>query len=454
MSRPSKRARTRKQAAAARSAASAKPPLAKPAAASAKKPAQSLWARLGPGLITGAADDDPSGIATYSQVGAGFGYSILWTTLLTFPLMVGIQTVSARIGRVTGHGLAANIRHYYPRPVLYGVVLLLLVANTINIAADIGAMGAALELLIGGNAHWYGAAFGVLSAVLQVFIPFRRYAPILKALTLALLAYVASLFIIEIPWGEVAVGTLLPRLSLKPEYIVAVVAVFGTTISPYLFFWQASQEVEEQRAARGEKPLVEAPEQARAALKRIKLDTYIGMAFSNLVAFCIMLTAVTTLHLHGITDIQSSSQAAQALRPIAGDFAFLLFSAGIIGTGLLAVPVLAGSAAYGIAEAFRWRNGLGLDLAKARGFYGIIILATALGIGINFTPIDPIKALFWSAVINGVVAVPVMIVMMLMARKKEIMGAFVVKRRSLVLGWAATAVMAVMVVAMFATWGR
>jgi NRAMP (natural resistance-associated macrophage protein)-like metal ion transporter len=446
MSRPSKRARTRKQAAAAKSAASAKPPLAKPAAASAKKPAQSLWARLGPGLITGAADDDPSGIATYSQVGAGFGYSILWTTLLTFPLMVGIQTVSARIGRVTGHGLAANIRHYYPRPVLYGVVLLLLLANTINIAADIGAMGAALALLIGGNAHWYGAAFGVLSAVLQVFIPFRRYAPILKALTLAL-------FIIEIPWGEVAVGTLLPKLSLRPEYIVAVVAVFGTTISPYLFFWQASQEVEEQRAARGEKPLVEAPEQARAALKRIKLDTYIGMAFSNLVAFCIMLTAVTTLHLHGITDIQNSSQAAQALRPIAGDFAFLLFSAGIIGTGLLAVPVLAGSAAYGIAEAFRWRNGLGLDLAKARGFYGIIILATALGIGINFTPIDPIKALFWSAVINGVVAVPVMIVMMLMARKKEIMGAFVVKRRSLVLGWAATAVMAVMVVAMFATWG-
>jgi len=449
MPRPSNRTRTRQQAKAARSAASAKP-----AAAPAQKPAQSLWSRLGPGLITGAADDDPSGIATYSQVGAGFGYSILWTTLFTFPLMVGIQTVSARIGRVTGHGLAANIRSYYPRPILYGVVLLLLVANTINIAADIGAMGAALALLVGGNAHWYGAAFGILSVVLQVFIPFPRYAPILKALTLALLAYVASLFIIEIPWGEVAFGTLMPKLSLTSEYIVAVVAVFGTTISPYLFFWQASQEVEEQRAARGEKPLVEAPEQARAALKRIKLDTYIGMAFSNLVAFCIMLTAVTTLHLHGITDIQSSSQAAQALRPIAGDFAFLLFSAGIIGTGLLAVPVLAGSAAYGIAEAFRWRNGLGLDLAKARGFYGIIILATVLGICLNFTPIDPIKALFWSAVINGVVAVPVMIIMMLMARKKEIMGAFVVKRRVLVLGWAATAVMAVMVAAMFATWGR
>ena len=351
----------------------------------AKKPA-SLWARLGPGLITGAADDDPSGIATYSQVGAGFGYSILWTTFFTFPLMVGIQTVSARIGRVTGHGLAANIRRYYPRPVLHSVVLLLLIANTINIAADIGAMGAALELLIGGNARWFGAGFGILSVVLQVFIPFRKYAPLLKALTLALLAYVASLFVIEIPWGEVAYGTLLPRLSLKPEYIVAVVAVFGTTISPYLFFWQASQEVEEQRAARGEKPLIDAPEQARAALRRIKLDTYVGMAFSNIVAFCIMLTAVTTLHLHGVTDIQTSAQAAQALRPIAGDFAFMLFSAGIVGTGLLAVPVLAGSAAYGVAESFRWRIGLGLELAQARGFYAIVSAATLLGASLSTSP--------------------------------------------------------------------
>jgi NRAMP (natural resistance-associated macrophage protein)-like metal ion transporter len=417
-----------------------------------KKP--SLWARRGPGLITGAADDDPSGIATYSQVGARFGYSIMWTTFFTFPLMVGIQTVSARIGRVTGQGLAANIRRHYSRPVLYGIVLLLLIANTINIAADIGAMGAALELLIGGNARWYGAGFGILSLVLQVFIPFPKYAPILKALTLALLAYVASLFVIHIPWGEVASGTLLPKLSLKPDYIVAIVAVFGTTISPYLFFWQASQEVEEQRAARGEKPLVAAPEQARAALKRIKLDTYIGMALSNIVAFCIMLTTVTTLHLHGITDIETSSQAAEALRPIAGEFAFTLFSAGIIGTGLLAVPVLAGSAAYGIAEAFRWRVGLGLDLAQARGFYAIVIVATLLGVGLNFTPIDPIKALFWSAVINGVVAVPVMIVMMLMARRKVVMGGFIISRRSAALGWAATTVMALMVIAMFATWGR
>jgi NRAMP (natural resistance-associated macrophage protein)-like metal ion transporter len=424
----------------------------KQAAKREKKP--SLWARLGPGLITGAADDDPSGIATYSQVGAGFGYAIMWTTLFTFPLMVGIQTISARIGRVTGHGLAANMRKHYPRPVLYSVVALLLVANTINIGADIGAMGAALELLIGGNARWYGAAFGILSLVLQIFIPFPRYAPILKALTLALLAYVASLFVMHIPWGEVAVGTLLPKLSIKADYIIAVVAVFGTTISPYLFFWQASQEVEEQRAKRGEKPLIAAPEQARKALQRIRLDTYVGMAFSNFVAFCIMLTAVTALNRHGITDIQTSAQAAEALRPIAGDFAFVLFSAGIIGTGLLAVPVLAGSAAYGIAEAFRWRAGLGLELAQARGFYAIVTVATLLGVGLNFTSIDPIKALFWSAVINGVVAVPVMVVMMLMARRKAVMGGFIISRRSAALGWAATTVMAVMVLAMFATWGR
>ena len=413
---------------------------------------QSLWARLGPGLITGAADDDPSGIATYSQVGAGFGYGILWTAFFTFPLMVGIQTVSARIGRVTGNGLAANIRRHYPPWLLYVIVVLLLIANTINIAADIGAMGAALKLLIGGSAHWYAIAFGTVSVVLQVLVPFPRYAPMLKALTLALLAYVATAFVVEVPWGEVLHQTLLPTLSLKSDYVVAVVAVFGTTISPYLFFWQASQEVEDQRAAAGEEPLIDAPGQARAQLRRIKVDTYIGMGFSNLVAFFIMLTAAVTLHLHGITDIQTSAQAAQALRPLAGDFAFTLFSAGIVGTGLLAVPVLAGSAAYAVAEAFEWRIGLGLRLAQARGFYAIVVVATILGVALNFTPIDPIKALFWCAVINGVVAVPIMAVMMLMAVRKEIMGPFVITRRLKVLGWLATATMAAVVLAMFATW--
>jgi NRAMP (natural resistance-associated macrophage protein)-like metal ion transporter len=413
---------------------------------------QSLWARLGPGLITGAADDDPSGIATYSQVGAGFGYAILWTAFFTFPLMVGIQTVSARIGRVTGHGLAANIRRHYPPWLLYGIVVLLLVANTLNIAADIGAMGAALKLLIGGSAHWYAIAFGIGSVVLQVFVPFPRYAPILKALTLALLAYVATVFVVKVPWGTVFYQTLLPSLSLKADYVIAVVAVFGTTISPYLFFWQASQEVEDQRAAAGEEPLITAPAQARAQLQRIKIDTYIGMGFSNLVAFFIMLTAAVTLHLHGIADIQTSAQAAQALRPLAGDFAFALFSAGIVGTGLLAVPILAGSAAYAVAEAFEWRIGLGLRLLQARGFYTIVIIATILGVALNFTPIDPIKALFWCAVINGVVAVPIMAVMMLMAMRADIMGPFVITRRLTVLGWLATATMAAVVLAMFATW--
>jgi len=427
-------------------------PVSKHRSASAKK--RSLWARLGPGLITGAADDDPSGIATYSQVGAGIGYGILWTAIFTFPLMVGIQTVSARIGRVTGQGLAANIRRHYPPWLLYGIVSLLLIANTINIAADIGAMGAALKLLIGGSAHWYAIAFGLGSLLLQVFVPFPRYAPLLKALTLALLAYVATVFVVEVPWGEVFRQTLLPSLSLKADYVVAVVAVFGTTISPYLFFWQASQEVEDQRAAPGEEPLLAAPGQARAQLQRIKIDTYVGMGFSNIVAFFIMLTAVVTLHLHGITDIQSSAQAALALRPLAGNFAFALFAAGIVGTGLLAVPILAGSAAYAVAEAFEWRIGLGLQLLQARGFYAILSIATILGVALNFTAIDPIKALFWAAVINGVIAVPIMVVMMLMAVRVDIMGRFAITRRLKVLGWLATAIMAIVVIAMVATWGQ
>ncbi len=413
---------------------------------------QSLWEKLGPGLITGAADDDPSGIATYSQAGAAFGFGMLWTTLLTFPLMVGIQIVSARIGRVTGDGLAANIRKHYSPWLLRTVVGLLLVANTINIAADIGAMGAALKLLIGGPAHDYAIGFGLLSLVLQMFVPFPRYAPFLKALTLTLFAYVATVFIVKVPWGEVLRETLIPPLSFKVEYVVSVVAVFGTTISPYLFFWQASQEVEEQRSAPGAEPLKIAPKQARGNLQRIKLDTYIGMGFSNLVAFFIMLTAAATLHRHGITDIQTSEQAAQALRPLAGEFAFVLFASGIVGTGLLAVPVLAGSAAYAMAEAFDWKIGLGLQLLKARGFYIILSVATLLGVALNFTPIPPIKALFWSAVINGVIAVPIMVVIMLMSTRVDVMGRFTVKRQLKVLGWLATAVMAIAVIVMLATW--
>ncbi len=414
---------------------------------------QSLWEQLGPGLVTGAADDDPSGIATYSQVGAAFGYGLLWTALFTWPLMVGIQMVSARIGRVSGDGIAANMRRYSSPWLLYGVVGLLLVANTINIAADIGAMGAALKLLIGGPAQIYAMLFGVVSLVLQVTVPFPRYAPILKSLTLALFAYVGTVFIVKVPWGHVLYRTVLPDVSFNVQYIVAIVAVFGTTISPYLFFWQASQEVEEQRAKSDEQPLTAAPEQAERNLRRIKTDTYVGMAFSNLIAYFIILTAAVTLHAHGLTNVATSAQAAEALRPVAGPFAFFLFAAGIVGTGLLAVPVLAGSAAYAVAEAFDWRIGLGRRLLQARGFYAILTIAILLGVALNFTPVDPIKALFWSAVLNGVIAVPIMVIVMLLSARTEVMGKFIVTGRLRLLGWAATAVMAVAVILMFATWG-
>jgi NRAMP (natural resistance-associated macrophage protein)-like metal ion transporter len=413
---------------------------------------RSFWKKLGPGLITGAADDDPSGIATYSQVGASFGYSMLWATFLTFPLMVGIQIISARIGRVTGEGLAANIRQCYPSWLLYVIVCLVLIANTINIAANIGAMGAALKLLIGGPAHLYAVLFALTSLVLQIFIPFPRYAPILKLLTFSLFAYVGTVFVVNVPWGEVLYETILPSISLQAEYAVAVVAIFGTTISPYLFFWQASQEVEEQRAAKGEEPLKKAPEQAEAHFKRIDVDTYVGMAFSNLIAFFIMLTAAVTLNLNGVTDIETTEQAAEALRPLAGEFAFLLFTGGIVGTGLLSVPVLAGSAAYAVAESFNWRIGLGRKLLEARGFYAILSVATLMGVALNFTSINPIDALFWSAVINGVIAVPIMAVMMLMATRADVMGPFVVTTGLRILGWLGTGVMALAVLVMALTW--
>ena len=407
--------------------------------------------RLGPGLITGAADDDPSGIATYSQAGAQYGFGLLWSVLLTTPLMIGIQIVSARIGRVTGHGLAANIRDHYPAWMLHAIVGLLLFANTINIAADLGAMGNALQLIVGGVSEIYIVFFALLSLVLQIFVPFPRYAPILKWMTLSLLMYVATVFAVEVRWNEATLAVLFPKPQFRPDYVATLVAVLGTTISPYLFFWQASQEVEEQRATPGHEPLREAPDQAAHHLDRIKIDTWIGMLFSNGIALCIMLTAASTLHVQGITSIETAEQAAKALRPIAGDFAFLVFAAGIVGTGLLAVPVLAGSAAYAVAESFRWPIGLGLPLLEARGFYGILAAATLIGVAVDFTNIDPIKALIWAAVVNGVIAVPIMVVMMLLAVKPDVMGPFVVKRRLLVLGWISTMVMAAAVVAMIAT---
>jgi NRAMP (natural resistance-associated macrophage protein)-like metal ion transporter len=406
---------------------------------------------LGPGLITGAADDDPSGIATYSQAGARFGFNMLWTLVLTYPLMVGIQLVSARIGLVTGRGLAANIRRNCPPALLYAIVLLLLLANIINIAADVAAMGQALRLVIGtGSTHLYSLGFGLLCLGLQLFMSYRRYVRYLKWLTLGLLAYVAVAFAIEIDWAKVAMATVMPAFTWDRDSIGLIVAIFGTTISPYLFFWQASQEVEELNNGAGE-ALRKEPAFAGKHLRRIKLDTFIGMGFSNLVAFFIMLTAAVTLGAHGMTDIQSSAQAAEALRPVAGEFAFVVFALGIIGTGLLAIPVLAGSAAYAVTESFKWRNGMDMKVLQAREFYTIISLATLGGLALNFAPIDPIQALIWSAQINGVIAVPIMVVMMLLAQNRAVMGDFTLTFRHRVFGWIGVVTMSAAVIAMFAT---
>jgi NRAMP (natural resistance-associated macrophage protein)-like metal ion transporter len=411
------------------------------------------WLReLGPGLITGAADDDPSGIATYSQAGAQFGFLTLWTVVFTYPLMVGIQLVSARIGRVTGHGLASNIGRHFPRSVLYAIVVLLVVANTINIAADIAAMGDAMHLVVGGPSHIYGVVFGITCLLLQVFLTYQRYVRYLKWLTLALLSYVALVLTIHIPWREVAAHSLRPHFAFTGEYLTVVVAVFGTTISPYLFFWQASHEVEELNADPRAGALANESHGAAGHLRRIKIDTYLGMAFSNIVAFCIILGTAATLNAAGITDIETSSQAAEALRPLAGQFAFLLFALGIIGTGLIAVPVLAGSAASALAETFEWKSGLDLKLLEAREFYAMIALATLGGVALDFSPINPIKALFWSAVINGVIAVPIMVILMLLADDPGVMGRFTVTRRLKALGWLATGVMTAAVAGMLSTW--
>ncbi|WP_307437138.1 Nramp family divalent metal transporter [Labrys monachus] len=406
---------------------------------------------LGPGLITGAADDDPSGIATYSQAGAQFGFAITWTMLFSYPLMAAIQEISARIGRTTGRGLAGNLRRHYPAWLLPGIVGLLFVANAINIGADLGAMGEAVRLLVGGQTAWYVLAFAAVSTLLQVFMQYARYVSVLKWLTISLFAYFATVIFTKLPLGEFARGFFIPTFSGDVAFWTTVVAILGTTISPYLFFWQASQEVEDTRAEPSRAPLVHAPEQASTAIRRIRLDTYIGMGFSSLVALAIMVTTAATLHAAGTTDIQTSSQAAEALRPVAGQFAFVIFALGIIGTGLLAIPVLAGSAAYALGEALRWPTGLARKPKDAKAFYATIAIATLLGTGINFSPLDPIKALYWSAVINGVVSVPVMGMMMLMTARRDIMAGNTVKGPLRWIGWLGTAVMAAAVIAMAAT---
>jgi NRAMP (natural resistance-associated macrophage protein)-like metal ion transporter len=420
--------------------------------ASPPSPEASTWlSKLGPGLITGAADDDPSGIATYSQAGAQFGFNLLWTLLLTYPLMAAIQVISANIGRVTGRGLATNLQRYAPRQAVWAIVGLLLVANVINIAADVAAMGDAMALVAPGRPHWYAVGFGVLSVLLQVFVPYQRYVNLLKWLTLVLLAYVATVFVVHVPWDTVLKSTVWPRMAWHKDYLTTIVAVFGTTISPYLFFWQASQEVEELRADDAAQPLRRAPEQVEAQFSRIRFDTLVGMAVSNAVAFFIMLTTAATLHAQGVHDLQTSAQAASALKPVAGELAFVLFALGIVGTGLLAIPVLAGSAAYAMAGTFHWKSSLGAEFSAARKFYAIIIVATLAGVGINFMPLDPIRALYWSAVLNGVIAVPVMAIMMLVATSPRIMGELTISPRLSALGWLCTGVMAAATLSMFAS---
>ena len=408
---------------------------------------------LGPGLITGASDDDPSGIATYSQAGAQFGYTLGWTLLFTYPLMCAIQLISAQIGRVTGRGLAGNIRRFFPTWLLYPVVGLLVAANTINLGADLGAMAAALHLLVDGPTVVYIAGFAIVTVLAEVFVRYARYASVLRWLTLSLFAYVGVVFTVGAPWLTVAKNLVFPHVSLAGGYLTVVVAVFGTTISPYLFFWQAAEEVEDQKEDPKAEPLIRAPQQAPVQMARMQIDTLVGMGISNIVALFIMLTTAATLNAHGVTDIQTSSQAAEALRPIAGRFAFTIFALGIIGTGLLAVPVLAGSAAYAVGEALKWRVGLAQRPGRAPAFYGAIALATLVGAILNFTPLDPIKALFWSAVINGVAAVPIMVMIMLMASRKKVMGPFALRPLLKALGWVATAAMAAAAIGMVATWG-
>ena len=408
---------------------------------------------LGPGLITGASDDDPSGIATYSQAGAQFGYSLGWTLVLTYPLMCAIQMISAQVGRVTGHGLAGNMRRHYPAPLVYLLIALLLVANIINIGADLGAMAAALRLLVDAPQLVFVAAFAIVTVLLEVFMRYSRYASVLRWLTISLFAYVATVFAVGVPWLAVAQNLVAPHIELSGNYFAMVVAVFGTTISPYLFFWQAAAEVEDEKDDPKAQPLIKAPRQAPHQLARIQLDTLAGMGISNVIGLFIMITTAATLNAHGATDIQTSSQAAEALRPIAGRFAFTVFALGIVGTGMLAVPVLAGSAAYAVGETFHWRVGLAERPGRAPAFYATIAVATLVGAVLNFTSLDPIKALIWSAVINGVAAAPIMAMIMLMASRRAVMGQFTLTKWLTVLGWLGTAIMAAAAISMFATWG-
>lgn len=403
---------------------------------------------LGPGLVTGAADDDPSGIATYSQIGAQFGYTLGWTMLFSYPLMTAVQGLSAGIGAVSGNGLAKNLKRHYSPWLAYGAMALLFIANFINIGANLAAMGAALRLLLGGPEIVYALIFGVICATVQVAVPYPAYVRVLKWLTLALFAYVAVVLIVGVPWGQALQGIVIPHLEMSGTMFTAVVAVLGTTISPYLFFWQAGEEIEELRRKRAPY-LKRYPSTAKHELGRIRMDTLIGMGFSNVVAVCIMVAAAATLHAQGINNVETSAQAAEALKPVAGEFAFVVFAVGIIGTGLLAVPVLAGSTAYAVAESFGWKQGLGLKLSEAKAFYATIVVATLGSVAVTTLGLDPVRALYWSAVVNGVLATPLIILMVLMARNRAIMGDLKAPRWMVAISIFTAAVMGLSTLGMF-----
>lgn len=406
------------------------------------KKLKKILKKLGPGFITGASDDDPSGIATYSQTGAAFGYGQLWTALFSFPFMTVIQEMCGRIGMVTGKGLAVIIKENYARSVLYGAVALLFVANTVNVGADLGAMASAGQLVFGAPFVVWLIAITCVTLILEIFVSYPTYAKFLKYLTLSLFAYVATSFVVKQDWSQVAFSTFLPSFSFSKVYLFNLIAILGTTISPYLFFWQADEEVEEEIAHHKLRAMGKgAPRFSKIDIRNMRLDTVIGMLFSNLVMFFIIVTTASTLGAHGVTSIQTADQAATALRPLAGESAFLLFAAGIIGTGLLAVPILAGSASYAISETFNWKVGLGKKFKQAHAFYIVIIIATLLGVLINFSPIKPFQMLYYTAILNGVCAPPLLILIMLIANSKKIMGENTNSIFSNVFGWIITGVM-------------
>jgi NRAMP (natural resistance-associated macrophage protein)-like metal ion transporter len=410
---------------------------------------------LGPGLVTGAADDDPSGIATYSQAGAQYGFFTLWTLLLTLPLMIAVQDACMRIGAVTGKGLAAVVRDNYPRKVLYPIVLLVVAANTFNIGSDIGAMAASMRLLVPGVPFAVLAVgFAVVIVVLEVFVAYRVYIRILKWLAIALFSYLVTAFLIAVPWATALRYTVIPHVVFNGGFVYIVVAIFGTTISPYLFFWQTSNVVEDERAEHRNAATGGAPRISKGYLRRLRVDTVVGMFFSNLIAWFVILVGAVVLHGAGITNIATAADAAEALRPLvhgfsnAGYLAEVIFAVGVIGIGLMSVPVLAGSSAYALTETFRLREGLFRKLKQARAFYLVIVGGTIAGLLFNFVGLDPLKALVLTAVFNGIVAVPLIFLIIRVSGRKDVMGEHRSGPWSRIGLWVAFAVMALAGVAL------